>query len=358
MEGEPRSTDALPQYNGAGEVYLVTGGEGFLGRHLVEALIRHRPAAEIRIFARKQSYFDDPPNVHYVFGDLVDRQSVHAACEGITTVFHVASLLTPNEDMLRRVNIDGTRYLLDAAREQQVRRMIFVGSSTAVLNRVPLENADETAPYTTNPPDPYMAIKAEAERLVMAWGKETGRLVCTLRPPLMFGHGDRHLAPVLMPLAKSVFSRWRLGDGSVTNVMYVENAAHALLLAEERLQPGSPVDGEVFNVHDGYVINLYELARVMAREIGLPHAEQLLRWRCPTLPVLAVAHMFDGIRVLMRPLVDWTPPLRVRDVLLVDLSHTFSAEKARKLLAYTPPISQSEGLARTRSWLRKLYDEA
>jgi nucleoside-diphosphate-sugar epimerase len=71
-----------------------------------------------------------------------------------------------------------------------------------------------------------------------------------------------------------------------------------------------------------------------------------------------VAYMLDGTRKLISPLVDWAPPLRIRDVLLVELSYTFSIEKAQKLLEYKPLIDQSEGLLRTRSWLRKLYDEA
>ncbi|KAI8052057.1 hypothetical protein BDF22DRAFT_689742 [Syncephalis plumigaleata] len=355
---QTRTNDDASPYNGAGEVYLVTGGEGLLGRHLVEALIQHRTAADIRVFARKQSHFNDPANVSYVFGDLTNSQSIYDACQGVTTIFHVASLLTPNEAMLRQVNIDGTRYLLEAAQRHQVKRVIFVSSATVVLNRAPLDNADETLPYTVDPLDPYMAVKAEAEQLVMAWGKRTGNLVCAIRPPLMFGHGDRNLAPVIVPLIKSVFGRCCLGDGSVTNVMYVENAAHALLLAEERLQPGSAVNGEAFNIHDGYAINLYELARIMAREIELPNADKLLRWRCPALPVLVVAHMLDGISALLRPLVDWTPPLRIRDVLLVELSYTFSMEKAQRLLDYKPLIDQAEGLSRTKAWLRKLYDEA
>ncbi|KAI9598077.1 hypothetical protein BDF19DRAFT_433398 [Syncephalis fuscata] len=324
-------------HEGEGEVYLVTGGEGLLGRHL---------AAQIRVFARKQTYKSDPSNVSYAIGDLNDKQSLLEACQNVTTIFHIASLLSSNLDMVWRVNVDGTRDLLEAAKQCKVRRFIFVGSITAVLNRTPLVDADETAPYTVDPPDKYMAAKAEAEQLVMAWGKENDIPVCTIRPSLIFGPGDRHLAPVLVPLLKSVFGHFKLGDGCVTNVVYVENAAHALLLAEERLQPGSNVCNEVFNIHDGYSINLYDLARDIGHTLGLPNADNLLKWRTPTFPVLMTAYALDWTSSLIRPLVDWTPPLRVRDIL------------AQRLLDYKPLIDRSEALLRTKPWLQKLYDEA
>ncbi|RKP27399.1 hypothetical protein SYNPS1DRAFT_10858, partial [Syncephalis pseudoplumigaleata] len=332
---------------------LVTGGEGFLGRHVVEALIRCRPAAQIRILDVYRSSIDRPPHVHAVVGDLTDRRSVEAACRGVTAIFHVASLLTPDMAMARRVNIDGTRHLLAAAEACGVRRILFVSSATVVLNRTPIFDADESMPYASNPPDPYIAFKAEAERLVMSWGKKPGRLVCSLRPSFIYGHGDRQVAPVAMQLARSAFYRWGYGDGCVTNVIYVENAAHALLRAEELLQPGSRINGEIINIHDGYTINLYELARNMAREIKLPHADGLLQWRCPWLPVVIMVYLMHFISLLLYPLVSWTPPLRIRDILMADLPHTFSNEKAKQLLNYVPPIDPSEALHRTRPWLRK-----
>ncbi|RKP05108.1 hypothetical protein THASP1DRAFT_33057 [Thamnocephalis sphaerospora] len=353
MESRPYQ----PRHDGGGEVYLVTGGEGCLGRHLVEALVRYRPAAEIRVFARQQRHFDDPPRVSYALGDLTDSESLMKACSGVTVVFHVASLLSTNTEQVRRVNIDGTRYLLDAAKKHGVARVIFVGTITAVLNRSPIYDGEETLPYATNPLDPYMAVKGEAERMVMTWGELHNVPVCTLRPPLMFGGGDRHLAPVIMSLARKPFSRWRLGDGAAMNVMYVENAAVALLHAEERLRPGSPICGQVFNVHDGYTVDLYELARDFARAIDLPNADKMLTWRVPTTPVRCLAYVLEFFSAVIRPVMDWAPPLRIRDVMLVEMPHTFSAAKAYRMLEYAPVVSRAEALQRTRPWLQKLYGE-
>ncbi|KAI8050444.1 hypothetical protein BDF22DRAFT_745320 [Syncephalis plumigaleata] len=304
--------------SGAGEVYLVTGGDGFLGRHLVEALIRERSEAEIRVFD-------------------VRHQSVHAACQGVTTIFHLASLFSQNRKKLHQVNVEGTRQLLEAANTCQVRRVIFVSSATVVLNCTPIIDADETAPYATNPPDPYMTI--------MAWGKKTDRLVCALRPAMIYGNGDRNASPMAVYMTKSILGRWRLGEGGITNVIYVENAVYALLLAEKYLQPDSKINGQVFNIHDGYTINLYEVGRCFARELKVPNAEELFQWRFPIFPLL------------LYPFVNWEPPLRIRDVIMSNLTHTFSIEKAQTLLGYAPPIDRSEAFLRTRPWLQKLYNE-
>ncbi|RKP04890.1 hypothetical protein THASP1DRAFT_33294 [Thamnocephalis sphaerospora] len=326
----------VPLHDGAGEVYLVTGGAGCLGRHLVDALVRYRPAAKIRIFDKQQSSNTDMSRVSYICGDLTNADDLMAACLGVTAVFHLASVFSMNRAVLQRVNIDGTRNLLDAAKHHGVGRVIFVSTILAVLNCTPIVAGDEMLPYTTNPMDPYMAVKAEAERMVMVWGELHGVPVCTLRPSFMFGNGDQHIAPFVMG----------------------HNAAVALLYAEERLRPDSPVCGQIFNVHDGHTVNLYELGRDFLRVIKHPNVEDAMTLRIPVTPLRYAAYALEFVSMLLRPLVDWSPPVRMRDVMLSVTSNTFSTAKAVRMLDYAPVVDYDESLQRIRPWLQKLYEQS
>jgi 3beta-hydroxy-delta5-steroid dehydrogenase/steroid delta-isomerase len=345
----------VPTFDGSQQVYLVTGGEGCLGRHLVEELIKYRPNSEIRIFARQQNYFNDPPNVRYVFGDLTNRESVFNACKGITTIFHTAAIVSADAKQTYKVNIEGTRNLLDAAKHHQVERIIYVGSITAVLNHEPIYDGDELLPYTTHPYDPYMSVKAEAERMIMLWGELNQRPVCTVRPPFLFGYGDRHMSPKLMQLLRSPFWRWRVGDAGKMHIMYAGNAAIALLMAEEKLWPNSPICGQIFNIHDGYIDDIYTYSRELARLVGFKEADKILSWRIPMLPMLGMTYLMEGLSTILKPCIRWTPPVRSMELQLVRIDNTFSIEKAKRLLGYHPVYTRDEGLAKMRPWLEKCY---
>ena len=150
---------------------FVTGGSGFLGSALLDALwergedvraLARSPAAAATVAAR---------GAVPIRGDLTDLDALTAGMRGAEVVVHAAARLCGGWaalDLLRRVNVDGTRTVLQAARSAGVPRLVLISTEQVVLGDRPLVSADESAPYPDRYVGAYATTKAEAERLVLA----------------------------------------------------------------------------------------------------------------------------------------------------------------------------------------------
>ena len=174
--------------------------------------------------------------VRFIRASLDDAPAVQAACAGITTIFHTAAKVGVwgrYEDFFR-TNVLGTRALLAGASEHGVRHFIHTSTPSVVYNGHALVGADESLPLTTACPSPYPLTKAIAEREVLAAHSSSLRTVA-LRPHLIWGVGDPHLVPRVLARARA--GRLRIvGDGqNQVDMVHVENAVDAHLLAEHAL---------------------------------------------------------------------------------------------------------------------------
>ena len=133
----------------------------------------------------------------------------------------------------RRVNVDGTRAVLDACRRAGVRRFVHVGTEAAVLRGQDLRHADETVPLAFDSPAPYSSTKALAEWAVLA-AAARGFDTMVVRPRFVWGRGDTTLLPRLVALARQGRLAWIGGGSHHTSTTHVDNTVHALLLAAER----------------------------------------------------------------------------------------------------------------------------
>ncbi len=213
---------------------LVTGGTGFLGRRLVERLLATgRPVA---VLARTPAPDLEQRGVRFIRAALDDADAVRAACAGAETVFHVAAKVGvwSRADDFYRANVLGTEAVIDGCRTHGVRRLVFTSTPSVVYNGRSLANADESLPLTTACPSAYPLTKAAAERLVLAANSPSLRTIA-LRPHLVWGIGDPHLVPRILARARA--GRLRIvGDGkNRVDMVHVENAVDAHLLAEQAL---------------------------------------------------------------------------------------------------------------------------
>jgi len=199
---------------------LVTGANGFLGWHVVEALVDQ--GYEVTGMTRTPDNRFERLNVRQVHGDIRNLESLRSACRGQEVVFHTAA-------------ISG-----QACLEENVGRLVYTSSPSVTFNGDHQINQDETAPYPKLWLCNYPHTKALAEQAVLAANDPSELLTCALRPHLIWGPGDRHLIPRLVERARSGKLR-RVGDGRnrVDNI-YVTNAADAHVLAAEALQADSP----------------------------------------------------------------------------------------------------------------------
>ncbi|MEX2044958.1 MAG: NAD-dependent epimerase/dehydratase family protein, partial [Opitutus sp.] len=213
---------------------LVTGGSGFLGRRLVIRLLEQ--GRDVTVMGRTPVPDLEKLGARFIRASLDDPPAVAAACAGMQTVFHVAARVGVwgRYDDFFRVNVLGTRAILAGCRSHGVPQLVHTSTPSVVYDGGHLCSARESLPLTTACPSPYPLTKAIAEREVLAASCPSLRTVA-LRPHLIWGVGDPHLVPRVLARARS--GRLRIvGSGrNRVDMVHVENAVDAHLLAEEAL---------------------------------------------------------------------------------------------------------------------------
>lgn len=320
---------------------LVTGGGGFLGRRIVAKLLARGDT--VRALGRRPYPDLEAQGVQTIRADLQDTAAVARACLGMDTVFHVAaragywgpwhSFYGPN--------VVGTQNVLHGCRQAGVRKLIYTSTPSVVSAPGNMEHADERVPYPTHYECHYPATKAQAERLVLHANGTDGLLTVSVRPHLIFGPGDPHLFPRLIERARRG-QLVQVGDGTnQVDVVYVENAADAHLLAADRLCEGSPVNGQAYFISQGVPVVLWAWINTILRALGLPQVTRTLSHRMARTVGAALEMAYTVLPLRGEP--------RMTRFLADQLatSHYFDIAKARKDLGYDPRISTEEGLART-----------
>ncbi|OJD31145.1 nad-binding protein [Diplodia corticola] len=234
---------------------LITGGCGFLGRHIVSAFLSQHPSHEYTVIDVSPLPTSPPDlsNVHYAQVDIRDREAVRRAFAAArpTAVVHSAGIVPSGPSRYSQqdrrhvfeVNVDGTRNVLDAAMEYgSVRAFVYTSSSTVLGDDLSREvpNASEQVEDASRKRWVYGESKTHAENLVLAANcPSTAQpfLTTALRPSVLFGPGDTNLVPPIHALiASRVATAVTLGSGfNLYDVTYVTNAADAHVLAVQNL---------------------------------------------------------------------------------------------------------------------------
>lgn len=256
---------------------LVTGGSGFVGRRLVEALLAQ--GARVRVLDRLRP---EAAHVDAHVGDIADPATAARACADIDLVFHTACVMALHEHAparvrrdARRTNVDGTATLLAASAAAGVRRFVFTSSNHVVLGDAPIFGGDERLPYADDARDIYTRTKIAAECLVLAAhdaSSPSGLRTCALRPGGIYGPGDAHFVPRIVRSTRLLRRRPRLGPRSaLVDLTHVDNLVHAHLLAAERLASHTSIGGRAFFISDGSPITVDDFGRHVLAAIGHHH---------------------------------------------------------------------------------------
>lgn len=336
------SCDERAASSSGGGSALVTGGTGFLGRHIVEKLLAAgRP---VSVLARTPAPDLEARGVRFIRASLDDAPAVRAACRGIDTIFHVAAKVGVwgRYDDFFRANVLGTRALLEGAREHGVSRFVHTSTPSVVYNGYNLAGADESLPLTTSCPSPYPLTKAIAEHEVLAANSPTLRTVA-LRPHLIWGVGDPHLVPRILARARA--GRLRIiGHGrNQVDMVHVANATDAHLAAESALSsaavPRSSPAGRAYFITNGEPVVLWDWINSLLTALGEPPVTRRVSLRTAA----AVGAVCEAAwRVL--PLKGEPPMTRFIAAELAK-DHWFSLDAARRDLGYIPRVSMAEGTA-------------
>lgn len=326
---------------------LVTGGGGFLGRVIVEKLLARGDS--VRVLGR-HIYTDlAERGVETVVTDIRNTRGVRNACKGVDAVFHVASKvgIWGRWEDYYKTNVIGTENVIRACKKHGVKKLIYTSTPSVVFGGGDLENADESSPYPTRYNCHYSASKAEAEKRVLAQNGQSGLLTVSLRPHLIWGPGDTNLIPRLLAKAKSGRLA-QVGDGkNVVDIVYVDNAADAHLLAADRLENGSPVCGQAYFITQSEPVALWDWINHVLKNLGAPEVKKTISYKTAYFMgmVFETAYFLSG--------KNNEPPMTRFLASQLAKSHYFKIDKARDELGYTPRIDHAEGLKRLFEYYRQ-----
>jgi nucleoside-diphosphate-sugar epimerase len=328
----------------AGQVSLVTGGAGFVGRALVNALVA-RGDRVIVVEPHGAAFRDD---IQFERVDIRDTEALAKLCQGVTTLFHNASLVHTKHnriDDVWSVNLGGSRSVLRAAWAARVPKLVYVSTASAVYEGEDIENGDESLPYARRSQAPYADSKIAAEREILATSGQRGVLTCAIRPHVIFGPGDTRFIPAILGRAKAGKLRLSVGvnNDKLSDFTYVDNLVDALLRADERLTPGSPVAGQAYFITNGEPIPFFAFVSKVLAELGLPRIVGAVPYPI-AFAAAALKEAFDTLRGGTLNAEDGMSRFAVRYMVR---HHYFDIGKARRDLGYAPRVNLEEGIRLT-----------
>ena len=315
---------------------LITGANGFIASHLAERLLRE--GWSVRGLARRpeSAAWLVAQGVEVSSGDLLDPDALKRAMAGCAAIVHAAAWtggpeLTPEQAW--RTNVAGTFGVIEAARDAEVERLIYI-SSVAVygVNGAPL--IDESMP---TPPvgQLYPDSKIAAESAVRA----SGLPYVIVRPASTYG--PRGGAWTIDPVERIKRGQLILAgaDTGLVTPGYIDNVVDGLLLA--LTHPAAL--GEAFNICDDRAVTYREFYMAYARMLGQDSLPALPGWfyKAARNPAANWARRLVG----KRPAGPWSWHFRFNP-------SQFSVTKAHRLLGYCPAVDFEEGMRRTEAWLR------
>lgn len=302
--------------------YLITGGAGFIGSHLVEHLVG--AGQEVVVLddlsgGRRENFAAVRRRISFIRGSVADLNTCRRAMDGIDYVLHHAAVTSVQRSVddpvgAHQVNATGTLNVLLAAREARVRRVVYAGSTSAYGNAATLPNSES---HVTRPLGPYAASKLAGEGYCLAFHATYGLETVVLRYFNVYGPRQdpksqyaavvpRFIASALQGEPPTIF-----GDGKQTrDFVYVGNVVHANMLAARA--PAARVAGQVFNIGSGTSVSVNELWDRIRSLTGVP----------------VLPHHADA------------RPGEVKDSLA-------AIDRAREHLGYAPVVDFDEGLRRT-----------
>jgi UDP-glucose 4-epimerase len=312
--------------------YLVTGGAGFIGSHLVERLVRD--GVEVTVLddlstGRREHLRLFRDRIRFIRGNAGRLEVCRRAMQGVDYVLHHAAMVsvprsTRNPLAAHQTNVTATLNVLVAAHEANVRRVVFAGSTAAYGDTEELPTHEAVLPL---PLSPYAASKLAAEGYCQAFWRTHGLETVVLRYFNIFGPRQNlesqygAVVPLFIAAALRGAQPVIFGDGEQTrDFTYVANVVEANLLACRA--PTEQVAGGVFNIGCGVATSISELWRRIAALVGVTGGGQPLH-----------------------------QPARAGDV-----RHSFaSIVRAREQLAFEPCVDLDEGLRRTIAYYRDRF---
>ena len=321
---------------------LITGASGFIGCELAQLATRR--GHQITAVSAVNNEVEQgrckrllTAGIEVVVASLEDQATLAAALRGQDAVIHLAAAqheAEAAEKHFYRINVEGTRLLLQLAVEGGVRRFVH-GSTIGVYGAAYTQILDEASPLAPN--NPYGRTKAEAE--VVARGFNAQIPVCIARISETYGPGDMRLLKLFRAVQRGRYLT--IGDGrNLHQLIYVDDLARGLLAAAE----GANAAGATVILAGTETLTTDE----MVAAIGAAVDRLRPPWHVPLWPFNAAAFLFERIM----PPLGMRPILHQRRLDFFRKSFRFSTITAERLLGFRAETTFAEGACRTAQWYR------
>lgn len=340
-----RKTDNIlqffPGYGGEGSLKaLVTGGTGFIGSHLVDALVQR--GMQVRCLVRKTSdlkWLQGLP-VEWVTGDCCDKASLNEAVKGVDQVFHLAGVTKAvREETYSQVNAYGTENLVHACLENNPRLQKFIYLSSQAAAGPSRNGCKKKETDPCEPVSPYGRSKRMGEELALAHSTDLPLVI--LRPPVVYGPRETDVYTYIRLLSKGIHP-CLMGQDQHFNLCYVQDVVEAILLASEMTESR----GEIYFLSDGIDYDVEEIGKafVQAMEVT-PHRIPIPRW--VLYGMASVSEIFSKF--------SGKPPLINRGKVeeMVQRNWACDISKAQTVLCFKPRVPLAQGARLTVGWYRR-----
>ncbi len=313
---------------------FISGGNGFIGRRLVSSLLSKKHS--VTIYERDGNVKIGKGKVRIVKGDILDYEKLVSAVKGHDVVYHLAGIIDESidYDKMYEVNVKGTENMLKACVETGVGKFVFA-SSVGVMGDVKNGPADEKCPY--DPVTNYEKTKADAEKLVLRYGREKGLSVTVLRPSIVVGVNDNW-----RQIVRAVRKRYPyLGGGeNHWHRVDVDDVVSAFVLA---MKGGK--SGEAYIIASDDVCTYKDIVRILSGELGVKPPSF-------SVPVSVAKGVFYSYGLICKAL-GREPSLtyRVSSVKRLTRERYYDISKARVELGYKPKYNTEKSLRKMVSGL-------
>jgi nucleoside-diphosphate-sugar epimerase len=321
-----------------GKSVLVTGAAGFVGGALTLRLANE--GAQVTAFVHtpgKAAFLQDKPNIHLVPGDINDAQGVFNVTQGCDVVFHLAAATSGPLDHQRKVNVEGTRNVVEACVRARVQRIVHM-STLAVYGYTHKEDITEQTPIAPGP-DPYAISKAEGEDVLRQLSLQNDLSYAILRPGFIYGPRSGLWTGFMFKLARRkplIF----IGSGKgAAPAIYIDDLVTLCLLAVTH--PGA--DRQAFNATPDPTPTWRQFLGAYSRLAGHQTWVGIPVWLVKGMSLIAALFSKQGSMLKYLPdLIDYTNRY-------INCSNT----KAQRLLGWHPQVDLETGAQNCVPWLRK-----
>lgn len=320
---------------------LVTGATGFIGRHLVAALIDR--GDDIRCLVRQRSHELDNLEVEQIIGDITCPESLEGIADSVDRVFHLASIghagvkSVPDMERFREVNITGLENLIsEIVRTGTIRKFVHFSSTAAIGLMDGIANDEDAG---NNPNGLCRNVKREAEKIVLSHAYKSKLPAVIVRPSTVYGPGCRNAELIsLCRIVKKGFYPVPDRINVLIPFVYVTDVVKGAMLAEEHGKTGG-----TYTLASEYSYPLCSLAKQIALE--------LRRMRKETSASIYAMNVIAAITEKVQMLGRKKPPaIERKSVESVYTDRAFDTAKAKEELGYKPEVEFEEGIAKTIAW--------